>query len=205
MTLKVVGAGLGRTGTYSLKLALEQLLDAPCYHMAEVFSHPEHVPLWHQAVKGKHPDWKEIFNGFLAAVDEPASCFWEPLSQTYPDALVLLSVRDPESWWKSSHNTIFRDFTDDAPSVSQSVSDWHAMVSDMNDLLFPKGLEDKGAAIEVFEQHNAQVRQTVSPNRLLEWQATEGWAPICSALNLPVPDEPFPHRNTTKEWLGHRG
>ncbi len=204
MTLRVVGAGLGRTGTYSLKLALEQLLGAPCYHMAEVPSHPEHIPLWHQAVKGKAPDWNDILTGFVAAVDEPASCFWEELSQAYPEALVILSFRDAESWWTSSINTILRDFVNDAQPVPKPVSDWHAMVTDMNHLLFPDGVNDKGKTIEVFERHNQQVRQTIPADRLLEWQATEGWEPICGALDLPVPDEPFPHTNTTKEWLAHR-
>ena len=109
MTLRVVGAGLGRTGTLSLKLALERLLGEPCYHMVEVLSHPEHIPLWYKAFKGNTPDWNKIFNGFKAAVDEPASCFWKEISQAFPNALVILSVRDAESWWKSADKTIFND------------------------------------------------------------------------------------------------
>lgn len=177
LTLKVVGAGLGRTGTYSLKLALEQLLGAPCYHMAEVPAHPEHIPLWHQAIKGKIPDWNEIFGEFRAAVDDPTSHFWKELSQAYPEALIILSVRDSESWWKSSHNTIFRNAGNDARPVPQSVSDWYAMITDMRHLMFPNGVLDKKAAIEGFEQHYQEVLQTIPTDRLLEWQATEGWEP----------------------------
>jgi len=201
MTIKVVGAGLGRTGTYSLKLVLEQLLGGPCYHMREVFSHPEHIPLWHQAFKGRMPDWHKMLNGFSAAVDEPASCFWYELSQAYPEALVILSVRDPESWWKSADNTILNDARNEAPPGPPLVSEWHAMVIEMNHFLFPKGVDDKNAAIEAFELHNQKVRETISSHRLLEWRATEGWAPICKALDLPIPDEPFPHKNTTREWM----
>jgi hypothetical protein len=201
MTIKVVGAGLGRTGTYSLKLALEKLLGGPCYHMREVFTHPEHIPLWHQAFKGRMPDWPKMLDGFSAVVDEPASCFWHELSLAFPEALVILSVRDPESWWKSADSTILNDSRHEAPKGPPSISTWHAMVTEMNRFVFPKGSNEKNAAMEAFESHNRKVRETIPALRLLEWQATEGWGPICKALGLPVPDEPFPHENTTKEWL----
>ena len=197
-----MGAGLGRTGTYSLKLALEQLLGGTCYHMSEVFSHPEHISLWHQAFKGRMPNWHSMLHDFTAAVDEPASCFWYELSQAFPEALVILSVRDSESWWRSADNTILNDARNEAPSGPPFISEWHAMVIEMNRFLFPKGVDDKEAVIAVFEAHNRRVRETISPHRLLEWKATEGWGPICKALDLPVPDEPFPHTNTTEEWLG---
>jgi len=201
MTIKVVGAGLGRTGTYSLKLALELLLDGPCYHMREVFTHPGHIPLWHQAFQGRMPDWIRMLKDFVAAVDEPASCFWHELSRAYPDALVILSVRDPESWWKSADNTILNDARNEAPSGPPIVAQWHSMVMEMNRFIFPEGVNDKQAAIEAFERHNQKVRETIPPHRLLVWQASEGWGPICKALGVPVPDGPFPHKNTTLEWL----
>src|SRR5690348_10458482 len=106
MSLRVIGAGCGRTGTMSLKLALERLLGAPCYHMVEVFAHPEHVPDWHAAALGNMPDWNALFAGYAAAVDWPASAFWPELSAAFPDALVVLSVRDAQSWWQSAHETI---------------------------------------------------------------------------------------------------
>ena len=150
MTLKVVGAGLGRTGTYSLKLTLEQLLGGPCYHMAEVWSHPEHIPLWRQGFKGILPDWRKIFMGFAAAVDEPASCFWKEMSRAFPNALVILSVRDAQSWWESANNTIFNDVRNEAPPGPPFVKDWHAMVIEMTRSLFPDWVDDKKSAIEVF-------------------------------------------------------
>ncbi|HSI71633.1 MAG TPA: sulfotransferase, partial [Fimbriimonas sp.] len=107
MALKVVGAGLGRTGTHSLKLGLEKLLGAPCYHMAEVFERPQDVPVWHQAALGNMPDWDKFLAGYAAEVDWPSSAFWDELSQAYPESLILLSVRDPESWWESASQTIF--------------------------------------------------------------------------------------------------
>lgn len=123
MSLKVVGAGLGRTGTLSLKHALERLLGQPCYHMAEVFEHPEHVPLWHAAARGELEDWSEIFGGYAAVVDWPAGSFWKEISAAYPDAIILLSTRDAESWWESASSTIF------PTSMKMEGTPWHAMLS----------------------------------------------------------------------------
>lgn len=106
MTLRVVGAGLGRTGTTSLKLALERLLGGPCYHMSEVFQHPEHIGHWHGAARGDMPDWRALFAGYVAAVDWPAASFWREISAAFPQALVVLSVRDPDAWWQSASSTI---------------------------------------------------------------------------------------------------
>src|SRR5689334_11184948 len=161
MTLRVVGAGLGRTGTHSLKLALERLLGAPCYHMIEVFQHPEHVPAWHAAAEGRMPDWHQLLDGYAAAVDWPASAFWLELSEAFPNALVLLSVRDPEAWWESAHNTIFQ-----AIPSRQSDSEWFKMVQTMMANRFTSALEDREACIAAFERHNARVRATIPRERL---------------------------------------
>ncbi len=106
MTLRVVGAGVGRTGTKSLSIAVAKLFDSPCYHMTEVFAHPEHIAPWHAAARGAMPDWNELFSGYAAAVDWPASAFWCELSVAFPDALVVLSLRDADTWWESADQTI---------------------------------------------------------------------------------------------------
>src|SRR5512139_2619631 len=106
MGLRIVGAGLGRTGTLSLKLALEKLLGAPCYHMLEVFAHPEHIAVWHTAAQGRPTDWPALFRGYAATVDWPGASFYRELMDAYPDAIVLLSTRDPDSWWRSASATI---------------------------------------------------------------------------------------------------
>lgn len=200
MALRVVGAGLGRTGTYSLKLALERLLGAPCYHMAEVFEHPEHIPLWHAATRGEALDWEAIFRDYRAAVDWPVAAFWPELSKAYPDAIVLLSVRDPESWWRSASQTIF------PATLQRSETPWRAMVDDLFAARFTSKLDDRAACIEAFERHNARVRRNIPPPRLVEWHPGDGWAPLCAALGVAVPDDPFPHRNTTEEFLSrHTG
>jgi hypothetical protein len=201
VSLKVVGAGLGRTGTNSLKLALERLLGEPCYHMIEVFAHPDHVAMWHQAALGNMPDWDALFEGYGAAVDWPAAAYWKPQSEAYPDALILLSTRDSESWWKSCDNTIFQVFRS---ADDKMPPDWTAMVTEMF-TQFAGGPLEKDRAIAAFERHNDNVRATAPPDRLLEWQAGDGWEPICRALGVDVPDEPFPHVNTTADFRAMAG
>jgi hypothetical protein len=198
MTLRVVGAGLGRTGTLSLKVALEQWLGRPCYHMAEVFVHPEHVPIWHAAARGDMPDWTKLLRGYAAAVDWPAASFWSEMSEAFPEALVVLSVRDPESWWKSAHATIF-------PASREAHDEWRAMIDELFARRFTSALEDREACIAAFERHNERVREVVPPERLVEWRPADGWLPLCEALGVPVPDEPFPHVNTTESFLSIRG
>jgi hypothetical protein len=183
-----VGAGLGRTATKSLKAALERLLGLPCYHMMEVFGRPEHIAAWHAAARGEMPDWHELLAGYGAAVDWPAAAFWPELSETFPDAIVLLSLREPLSWWQSAHETIF-------PTIRsyRFASEWHAMVDALFAARFTRELDDRDACIAAFERHNAQVRAAVPPRRLVEWRPADGWTPLCAALGAPVPEEPFPH------------
>lgn len=200
MTLRVIGAGCGRTGTASLKLALERLLGAPCYHMLEVFQHPEHVPLWHQAALGNEPAWDALFAGYVAAVDWPASAFWPELMHAYPDALVLLSVRDPEEWWASANETIFSAI-DNNPFATP---EWTAMVHAMFRVRWGAEINDREGCIAAFNAHNARVRETVPADRLLVWQSGDGWAPICNALHLEMPAESFPRTNTREEWRARR-
>ena len=203
MTLRVVGAGVGRTGTHSLKIALEQLLGGPCYHMIEVFGHPEHVPLWHSAARGEMPDWDSLFDGYVASVDWPGAAFWRELSAGYPDAVVLLSVReDAEQWWTSASRTIFEVMNS---PVVEAFPDWGEMVGDLMRLRFTDRTDDRQAAIAAYEAHNAAVRGEVPRERLVEWQPRDGWQPLCAALGVPVPDEPFPKVNSTEDFRAMAG
>jgi hypothetical protein len=199
--LRVVGAGLGRTGTHSLKVALEQLLGEPCYHMVEVFGHPNHVPVWHQAVRGEMPDWDELFSGYGAAVDWPSAAFWEEQAAAYPEAVILLSTRDSEAWWTSCNNTIFEVFR----AVDDKMPDeWTAMITDLFGS-FAGDTLDKASAIAAYERHNEHVRSTAPPERLLDWHPGDGWESICTALGIDVPAEPFPHVNSTAEFRAMTG
>jgi hypothetical protein len=198
MKLEVVGAGLGRTGTHSLKIALEQLLGGPCYHMLEVFQHPEHIPMWHGAARGGMPDWDELFADYVSVVDWPAASFWREISQANPDAVVLLSTRESsEAWWQSAHNTIFEIARTGPPGGGDA---WFEMWNAIARNRFTEQLEDADAAIAAYERHNADVRVSVPSDRLIDWQPGDGWGPICEVLDLPVPDQPFPHVNTTSDF-----
>lgn len=202
MALRVVGAGLGRTGTHSLKLALEQLLGSPCYHMAEVFEHPEDIPVWHEAVRGHAVDWDALFDGYAAAVDWPPGAFWREISAAFPDAIVLLSTRaSADAWWKSASDTIFQGI-----GRFPGMEDWRAMVEDLLRMRFTPGWRDnEDEAKAAYERHNAAVRAAVPADRLVDWQPGDGWGPLCDTLGVPVPDEPFPHSNTTEEFRSRTG
>jgi hypothetical protein len=197
MALRVIGAGFGRTGTNSLKVALEKLLGAPCYHMLEVFTHPEHVPVWHDAALNKPVDWDKLFEGYVATVDWPGSAYWPELMKKYPDALVLLSVRDPEAWWKSATDTIFKGINSGNRMLSP---EWMAMIRAMFARYQTGDTFDHDQLIAAFKENTARAMREVPPERLLVWQASDGWEPICKRLGVPVPNKPFPKTNTSEEW-----
>jgi hypothetical protein len=200
MTPRVIGAGLGRTGTHSLKLALEQLLGAPCYHMIEVFGRPDDIPVWHHAVEGQLPDWGAFLAEFGAAVDWPVAAFWSELGEAFPDAIVLLSTRDTAGWWTSASRTIFEVVDRGAPPDEPIFVDQMAMIRSLFAERFTPDWRDETAATAAYDAHNQRVRTAVPADRLLEWHPGDGWDPICAALGLPVPSEPFPHVNTTSEF-----
>jgi len=201
MSLKVVGAGVGRTGTNSLKLALEELLGQPCHHMFEIFTDPAQIPLWTDAIEGKAVDWSTMPGDFGAVVDWPAASFWPELSEANPDALVLLSVRDPESWYRSASNTIFQTFDHAPPEMRQ----WLDSVRYLLRKRFSDQFDDPTVMMDAFERHNDAVRDAFTPERLLEWTPTDGWEPICERLDLDVPDHPFPKTNDTNQWRASVG
>lgn len=204
MSLRVLGAGVGRTGTRSLKVALAQLLDAPCYHMSEVFEHPEHIEVWRAAIAGQLPDWATLFAGYRAAVDWPAAAFWPELTAAYPDALVVLSVRPTLDWWRSAERTIF-DLIERPPGSDLVAAEQASMANAMIAARFTPDYRDQRAACDAYEAHNGRVRSTLPPERLIEWSPGDGWDPLCAALDLPIPDEAFPHVNTTQEFRERRG
>ncbi len=197
MTLKVIGAGYGRTGTMSLKLALEQLGFGPCYHMVEVFKNPEAPQWWVEAADGK-PDWEKIFAGYNATVDWPNATFYAELAQAYPQAKVILSVRDPEAWFTSTQATIFPEVlpADDTP--------FGRMFLKVIARLFDNRLRDHDHVIAQFDRHNAGVRARIPAERLLVYEAAQGWGPLCAFLGVPVPDAPMPKANSTEDFLAMR-
>ncbi len=200
-SLRIVGAGLGRTGTNSLKLALERLTGGRCYHMLEVFERPQDTAAWRAAAREEWPDWNALLAGFDATVDWPACAFWRQLAAANSDALVLLSVREsPQVWWGSVESTIFTSLQTPVPDGEPEWSARRAMVLDVLAATFTPDWHDREAAIAAYERHNAAVRAAVPAERLVEWQPGDGWQPLCRGLGLAVPDEPFPHTNTAEEF-----
>jgi hypothetical protein len=203
VALRMIGAGLGRTGTTSLKFALEELLGGPCYHMLEVRERPRDPTVWADAYEGRFPDWNAFFGPYQATVDWPAAPFWRQLSEVFSDAPVVLSVRDPDSWWKSVSSTIFialaTYFAPDAPD-----DDWTRMGVGMMTSFTP-AWQDEAAAKAAYLAYNDHVRATAPPDRLVEWSVDQGWEPICRALGVEVPDKPFPHVNTTAQARAELG
>jgi len=199
MTVKVVGAGFGRTGTLSLKYALEMLGFTKCYHMMEVHQTPEHVAIWRQAARGEPVDWSQVFAGYQASVDWPSCNFWREQLQAFPDAKVLLSKRDPEKWYESVMNTIWKASNDRRNSDDSRAQAGSAMAFEVIwDGVFAGRMDDKDHVIGIYNAHNRRVIDEVPADKLLVFEARQGWAPICEFLDCPVPTEDYPRVNTTE-------
>jgi hypothetical protein len=201
MTIQVIGAGLGRTGTVSLKLALEQLLGGPCYHTVELMKHPEHVDVWEQALDGHTPDWDTLLADYRAIMD--CAVFYAELADAYPDAIVLLSVRDTDAWWRSVRDTVFESLqseVDPADPWERALAPTRQFAIRALATRFTPDWADEVAAKAAFERHNAAVRAAIPPSRLVEWRPGDGWSPICAALGRPAPADPFPHVNKTADF-----
>ncbi|WP_062428397.1 sulfotransferase family protein [Herbidospora daliensis] len=208
--MDVIGAGFGRTCTLSLKEALEIIGFGPCYHMLTVVEEPRRVHDWLGVGDGKTADWDRIFRGFRSVVDFPAVSYWRELTDHYPDAKVVLTVRDPERWYESARETIFQHTVDVDEPESWWRRELHRLalrrVPEM--ALFPKmakatvadqvfggRIGDRAHCVEVFRRHVEEVEAAIPADRLLVFECREGWEPLCRFLGVPVPDVPFPHVN----------
>jgi len=209
MTLNVIGAGFGRTDTLSLKLALDELGVGPCYHMVEVIAHREHDALWLAIATGASNDWRAILSGYRSTVDWPTTYIWRELLAANPDAKVILTVRDPEAWYRSATATIFTRMLDfealransDADALDQSRKLHMQMV---NTLIVEKtfgGSLAKAHAIGVFNAHNDEVRWSMPLERLLVYESGQGWELLCTFLGVPAPATPYPKVNTTDDLV----
>jgi len=200
MSLSVIGAGFGRTGTMSLKLALERLGFGPCYHMSEVFKNEKAPGYWEAAADGKPVDWEAVFAGYRSTVDWPSATFYKELAAAYPEAKVILTIRDAESWYASTQATIFaRRIFEDAQG------DWGRMVLKVVGDLFDREMSNKAKLIDVYNRHNEIVQRVIPPERLLVYNLSEGWDPLCRFLNVAVPNEPIPSANSTEDFKRHLG
>ncbi|HTR89513.1 MAG TPA: sulfotransferase [Solirubrobacteraceae bacterium] len=210
--MKLIGAGLPRTGTLTQKVALEMLGVGPCYHMVDVLADLDQAPLWQQALAGDAP-WEKIFAGFQSTVDYPGGYFYEELAHHYPHAKVLLSVRAEESWERSMRDTVWS--VRNGESLMRLLSSAQGIVNpgwqgflDMADGLmwkdrgtFAAGHATAAQLIEGMRRHNEAVKSAIPSERLLVWSVSEGWEPLCEFLEVPVPEETLPHVNDRAEFL----
>lgn len=220
--LRIIGAGFGRTGTFSMKTALETLGFGPCYHMVEVIGHPARNAQWAGIIAGQPADWPAVFAGFHACVDWPACSFYAPLMDMYPNAKVLLTLRDPDAWYESVRATIYRtrelartlpaeDAPDDAQDRSEAQTEAQVMAGRraharmVSALIwqqtFDGRFEDRDYALSVFHAHNDAVKRRVPADRLLVYETGSGWEPLCAFLGVAVPVEPFPRLNDRAEFV----
>jgi hypothetical protein len=207
--MKIIGAGVGRTGTLSLKAALEQLGFGPCFHGRHVLDHPDRLPAWLAAARGEKVDWAMLLAGYNSTVDWPAAAFWRPLARFYPEAKFILTIRDAEGWYESVNNTIYRMFGRAVPEkqVAQArlivpgldvFTDFHRQM--IWDGFFSGRFADREHAITAYERHNAEVIGELPAERLLVISPGAGWEPLCDFLGVPVPDEPYPHLNDPEKF-----
>jgi hypothetical protein len=209
--MDVLCVGLGRTGTYSLKLALERLGWGPCYHMFELNRHPDRLSLWEAAANGNPVDWDEVFVGYRSTTDWPGAYFWRELTAAYPAAKVVLTTRDPERWYDSVHNTLYhfglpRHRLD---GFLHRLENWRDPALGRQRRLnqkiiwertFGGRFTDRQYAINMFNKHIANVRTEVAADRLLVYEVADGWQPLCDFLGAPMPDQPLVRANDMAEF-----
>ncbi|CEL95366.1 unnamed protein product [Vitrella brassicaformis CCMP3155] len=213
--LKIIGAGYGRTGTFSLKNALEQL-GYPCYHMAELFANPARMPVWREITRknGKGVDWDAVFDGFTATTDWPAAPFFDELFQAYPDAKVVLTVRDPSKWYQSIRQTVI-SFRKHRKSpiyrlglrlcpifvLREFQRMWHELqlARPFTDAFDFDEMTEEGT-VAMFNQWTQHVKETVPPQQLLVYEVRDGWGPLCAFLGHSIPSTPFPNLNDVETW-----
>lgn len=200
MALEIIGAGFGRTGTDSLREALTVLGFGPCHHMHEIRDNPKKADPWHDHFCGGAPlDLDLLFDGYRSQVDWPGAHFWRESAERYPDAKVILSVRDPEGWYASYSKTIkvFREteMPPDAPHMRK--------IQEFVDVFLSDRFDSEKRAIDDFEAHVAEVKSTIPADRLLVYELGSGWEPLCEFLGVAVPDQPYPHTNATTDFQKH--
>ncbi|GAA0341299.1 sulfotransferase family protein [Actinoallomurus spadix] len=201
--LKLINAGLGRTGTTSLKVALERLGFGPCYHMFDIVGSEERLKQWEEIVcEGRRPDWGAVFDGYTSAVDGPCAIYYREVMAAFPDAKMILTVRDAERWYQSTYDTLYQfavKSEENPPPADSRQSRMYRVTNTMTwSGLFNGRFSDKEYAIEVFHAHNREVIRDVDPDNLLVYDVRQGWEPLCAYLGVDVPAADFPHANDSE-------
>lgn len=205
--LKLINVGLGRTGTTSLQVALEKLGFGTCFHMFDIVGDEERLAHWEKIVcDGVPADWKALFEGYTSAVDGPCAVYYPQLMETFPDAKLMLTVRDPESWYRSTYDTLYqfalRGARNPAPPGSRPARMGRLTNTLVWDGLFQGRFSDKEFAQDVYRRHNEEAVRRIGADNLLVWDVKQGWEPLCAHLGVEPPEgEEFPHVNDTESML----
>lgn len=207
MALQVIGSGFGRTGTRSLKDALDILGFGPTHHMEEIFGNPALVSDWQAAAAGQKMDWDAVFDGYGAQVDWPGCHYWRELAAHFPDARVLHSKRPDDLWWGSFSRTIGKLLAVyQTLSLPPHIRDMlNAGAKVVGEETFAGSWQDRDAALAAYHRREADVRAAIPADRLLVFDVADGWGPLCAFLNVPVPDAPFPRRNDRADFWANLG
>ncbi|KAI8076155.1 P-loop containing nucleoside triphosphate hydrolase protein [Thamnidium elegans] len=201
--LEVIGAGWGRTGTDSLRLALN-ILGYNTHHMKCFFMDPtldtdEFLHAYHHR---EEADWDKLYQNYSAGVDWPTSTFYKELIAKYPDAKVILTERSADSWYQSVKNTIHIAATKPSPD-DPKMQKFKRMVHDVcvdGTIMNPITFADEEAIKASFVKHNEEVKQFVPADKLLILGLGEGWERLCEFLGKEVPDVSYPCTNSTEEF-----
>ena len=201
--LKLINAGLGRTGTTSLMAALDQLGFGRCYHMLDLVSTEESLEQWERIVcDGQQPDWEAIYDGYTSAVDGPNAIYYEQIMKAFPEAKVILTLRDAERWYQSTHDTVYQFAVKYQENPAEAGSRQSRLYRVTNAMfwegLFGGRFADQEYAMEVYRNHNQEVIRSVDPGKLLVYDVKQGWEPLCAFLGADVPPEDFPHLNNSE-------
>lgn len=213
--MKVIGVGFGRTGTMSLKAALERLGAGPCFHMIDLLVGADRdrlIPKWGEVAQGT-ADWHDVFDGFEATVDWPAAARWREICDAFPDASVLLNVREFEGWYRSMENTIRaakvtppEQLAQDANRPPPNPALWGVIDRLIWEGDFQGRFEDKDWVRELCDARVAEIEAAIPPERLTTWElGVDGWEPLAAMLGVDVPDEPFPRLHDTAEFRSEFG
>ena len=203
---QVIVAGMSRTGTKSIKQALEILYgnNARAYHMTEVLNQPKHLEIWSDLAFGRRQVsqqvWEQLLDGYIATTDMPCAFYFKELAEAFPNAKVVLTVRDESEWFESFcrllvvvHRFQYLRFLPPLNRFWPYGTKLNQMV--FGDRAFERSEPVREVFIEAYRQHNERVRQSIAPDRLLEFNVQQGWKPLCEFLELDVPQSDFPHSN----------
>jgi hypothetical protein len=206
MSLQIIGAGFGRTSTHSLKLAIEALGFGPCYHLFEIRDNSALLSPWEEAMRGNLPDWDVTFQGYNSQVDWPGAYYWKELHRAYPEAKVILTVRDPDAWYSSLQATIVKSITigreADPDPHKRAVADM--VYQTIHQGLFSGDMVSKDHVLKIYHNHIEEVQDTVPAAQLLTYEVADGWKPLCEFLGVDKPTTDFPRSNTRSEFIKNK-